>query len=66
MAKNEFNKKDFEVSLEDVKKLLKKYNLLRSSDFYRKPVSRPFPKISSKKEYAEAYSKALEKFNYHF
>jgi len=60
------NEKDFIISKEDVKNLLKDINLLRNSDFYKKKLIPQLIKIKEKRDYLLNYQEAVKKFNYHF
>ncbi|NQE52688.1 hypothetical protein C5S29_03775 [ANME-1 cluster archaeon GoMg3.2] len=58
--------KDFNISREHAKRLLNKYDLLKSADFYKKPISKDFIRVDREKDFFNAYLTALKNFDYHF
>lgn len=59
------NESKFHSSVEDARKLLNKFNLLKNSDFLNKPISEDFIRISRKENYITAYNTALQSNDYH-
>ena len=60
------NYKDFNMSRENAKRLLNRYDLLKSADFYKKPTSKEFIRVAREKDFFNAYLAALNKHDYHF
>ncbi|MCK4397850.1 MAG: DUF2290 domain-containing protein [Methanophagales archaeon] len=60
------NYKDFNMSREHAKRLLSKSDLLKSADFYKKPISGEFIRVARVKDFFNAYLTALKNFDYHF
>jgi len=60
------NYKDFNMSREQAKRLLNKFDLLKSADFYKKPISKEFIRVAREKDFFNAYLTALKNFDYHF
>ena len=58
--------KDFNMSREQAKRLLNKFDLLKSADFYKKPISKDFIRVDREKDFFNAYLTALKNFDYHF
>lgn len=58
--------KDFNMSREQAKRLLNKFDLLKSADFYKKPISCEFIRVTGEKDFYNVYLTALNNFDYHF
>ena len=58
--------KDFNISREQAKRLLNKFDLLKSADFYKKPISEEFIRVARVKDFFNAYLTAVNKHDYHF
>ena len=58
--------KDFNMSREEAKRLLNKSDLLKSADFYKKPISCEFIRVARGKDFFNAYLTALNNHDYHF
>jgi len=58
--------KDFNISREHAKRLLNKFDLLKSADFYQKPISGEFVRVAREKDFFNAYLTALKNHDYHF
>ena len=58
--------KDFNISREHAKRLLNKFDLLKSADFYKKPISGEFIRVARGKDFFNAYLTALNNHDYHF
>lgn len=58
--------KDFNISREHAKRLLNKFDLLKSADFYQKPISCEFTRVTKGKDFLNVYLTALKNFDYHF
>ena len=58
--------KDFNISREHAKRLLNKFDLLKSADFYQKPISCEFTRVTRGKDFLNVYLTALKNFDYHF
>ncbi|VVB89741.1 Uncharacterised protein [uncultured archaeon] len=59
------NESTFFASEEEAKNLLKKFNLLKSSDFLKKPISERFVEICRNNNFIDAYFNALRNYDYH-
>lgn len=58
--------KDFNISREHAKRLLNKFDLLKSADFYKKPISGEFIRVAREKDFFYAYLTAVNNHDYHF
>jgi len=58
------NESTFFASKEDAKNLLKKFNLLKNSDFLKKPISKSFVEICRNNNFVDAYIIALRNYEY--
>lgn len=58
--------KDFNISREHAKRLLSKSDLLKSADFYKKPISGEFIRVARVKDFFNAYLTAVNNHDYHF
>lgn len=59
------NESTFLSSEEEAKKLLKKFDLLKSSDFLREPISGGFAEMCRNNNFIDAYINALKNCDYH-
>lgn len=58
--------KNFNMSREQAKRLLSKFDLLKSADFYQEPISKEFIRVARENDFFNVYLTAIKNFDYHF